>query len=93
MFRKWLENKEGPDSRNKQGGFEPETEEQKRKWKKIDLITLPEGVSGTNCSNCRYMASKGPGVGFCTHKEVLEFVTPRMCCAEWDNKKVKRSWK
>lgn len=92
MFSQWLENKES-ENRNRQGGFEPKTGEQQKKWKKVDLITLPSDVKGTNCANCVAYIKKTDNKGYCTNPNVLEWVTPRMCCAEWDNKGVKRSWK
>jgi len=81
-----------PEHRNKEGGFEPKTNEQKSKWKKVDLITLPEEVKGTNCFNCKFIAKKEGNVGYCTHKDVQEWVTSKMCCALWDHSNVKRSY-
>lgn len=52
-----------------------------------DLITLPEGVKGTNCGNCMYVQE-----GYCIHPEVDQPVTERMCCALWDHSEAIRSW-
>lgn len=79
-----------PEKKNAQGGFDPTSKEQIKKFKKVDLITLP--VEGTNCGNCMFMVKVDKGVGWCNHKEVLEYVTPRMCCALWNNTDVKRQW-
>ena len=54
---------------------------------KVDLITLPEAIKGTNCGNCEYMDS-----GYCDNPKVDQKVNERMCCALWDNKDVRRSW-
>ncbi len=83
--------KKVPEKKNDQGGFDP-APDQVKKFKKIDLITLP--VEGTNCGNCLFMKSSAQkGVGFCTHKDVQEWVTSHMCCVFWDNSKVERKWK
>lgn len=81
-----------PETENKQGGFDPKTPEQKKKWKKVDLITLPKDVEGTNCFNCKHIVKKDDEVGFCTHKDILDWVTKNMCCAVWDNDKVIRKF-
>jgi hypothetical protein len=65
--------------------------------KKVDFITLPEAVSGTNCLNCRFVSSAdGQGKRFCKHPEVSvsvkQPVTDRNCCAEWDAKGTKRDF-
>ncbi len=60
--------------------------------KKVDLITLPESVEGTNCFNCLYIKNDDNKKGFCTHKDIRLNVTKRMCCALWDNKGALRSW-
>jgi hypothetical protein len=81
-----------PENKNAGGGFDPTSKEQVKKFKKVDLITLP--VEGTNCGNCMFMVpvDKAKGVGWCNHKDVLEFVTPKMCCAMWNHTDVKRQW-
>lgn len=58
-----------------------------KKAKKVDLITLPPDIKGTNCGNCKFMDND-----FCKHKEIQMPVNDRMCCAYWDNTKVKRPW-
>ena len=82
--------KEMPNKKNQGGGFDPQTPQQLKVFKKIDLITLP--VEGTNCGNCMFIKTTGNGVGFCSHKDVKEWVTSKMCCALWSNEKVKRQW-
>src|SRR6185437_1927586 len=80
-----------PVEKNKIGGFDPDTGEQTHIFKRADLITLPEDVKGTNCGNCRF-ARKVGNLGFCTHEKVHQWVTPRMCCAFWDNPGARRIW-
>jgi len=77
-FIDWLEHSDG------RGGIVPSNI---KRAKRVDLITLPEDVKGTNCGNCKWINE-----GFCTHPEVKMHVNDRMCCAEWDNKGVKRPW-
>lgn len=59
--------------------------------KKVDLIVLPQGVPGTNCSNCKYAKPAGQALA-CQHPKVKQNVTPRNCCALWDNQAVARPW-
>ncbi|MDE2095610.1 MAG: hypothetical protein KGL39_00005, partial [Patescibacteria group bacterium] len=59
--------------------------------KAVDLITLPDGIPGTNCSNCRWIGKRGKG-HFCEHPKVLMAVTNRNCCALWDGQGTKRAW-
>lgn len=70
------------------GGFKPENTQRARK---VDLITLPASIKGTNCGNCEYIQKNGKAL-WCRHKEVQMHVTERMCCALWDHPAVKRSW-
>jgi hypothetical protein len=76
---------------NQQGGFDPQTDPQIKRFKHVDLITLPEDIKGTNCGNCSYMRHQGK-IGFCTHKEIQDWVTDRNCCAYWDHPNARRSW-
>ena len=62
-----------------------------KKAKKLDLITLPESVKGTNCGNCRWVKMEN-GAGFCQHREVKTWVNDRMCCVKWDHSEVRRPW-
>ena len=63
--------------------------------KKVDLVTLPEKVEGTNCANCKYVKvlDAEKGTGYCWHPSVQLPVTARMCCALWDAEGTLRSWK
>jgi|SRR5581483_4433938 len=96
QFTEWITEKESFEkgfgkkipTKNEQGGFDP-TKDQIAKFKKIDLITLP--VAGTNCGNCMFMKPVDD-VGFCTHKDVQEYITNKMCCVFWNNTGVKRKW-
>lgn len=53
-----------------------------------DLITLPDGIEGTNCGNCEYVRET-----YCVHPEVDQEVSPRMCCKYWDAPGTHRAWK
>lgn len=79
--------------KNKQGGLNPETDQEKKMFKRVDLITLPEGVAGTNCGNCKHVEDVKDGAGFCAHPDIKHKVTARMCCAKWDNSGVVRLFK
>ena len=74
---------------------EPKSEEVKdpkadlKRAEKVDLITLPESVKGTNCGNCKFV---DPDKDWCTNKQVVQPVNNRMCCALWDSNGVKRAW-
>lgn len=54
-----------------------------------DLITLPENITGTNCSNCKFVDLK---TKMCNHPEVNQKVSERMCCKYWDAEGTKREW-
>lgn len=78
------EHKDGP----------PEATELERA-KHSDLITLPDGIEGTNCFNCRYIHAtphNEEGYRACIHPEVDQPVTERMCCKYWDQVGAKRTW-
>lgn len=77
-------------SLNQEGGLDPQNAKDMAKSKKVDLITLPMNVLGTNCGNCKFINEEK---NFCTHDDVQLPVTERMCCALWDNEGVKRPWK
>jgi hypothetical protein len=65
-----------------QGGLIPTDEE---RAKHVDLITLPEGVTGTNCGNCLFIREiEGRRQKHCIHPEVDMPVNNRMCCKYWD---------
>jgi len=70
------------------------SEKENQTAKKVDLITLPKSVEGTNCSNCMYVKilDANKGLGFCTHKEIQLPVTARMCCSLWNAEGSLRSW-
>lgn len=62
--------------------------------KKVDLITLPEDVEGTNCYNCKWISNyKTDEKGMCTHPEVRQNVNERMCCILWEGKGEYRPFK
>jgi len=88
-WKKEDKNKAQPPMRKDRfGGLLPENT---ARAKKVDLITLPPDVQGTNCGNCLYMVMMGDH-GWCEHKDVLMHVNKRMCCKLWDNDGVERSW-
>lgn len=77
----------GAKSLDKQGGEEPNIED--NKLKQADFVTLPEGVPGTNCGNCKFSKD-----GVCQHKELKgQKVTDRNCCSYWDASGTYRAWK
>lgn len=81
-YNEWNERK------NANGGYDPIDKEDKNKFKKADLITLPKGIQGTNCSNCMYFEN-----GICNHQKLKGAkVTKRNCCAYWDHKNVDRKF-
>jgi hypothetical protein len=49
----------------------------------IDLLTLPQTLTGTNCSNCRSFDGTTPELGFCVNPKVRMHVNDRQCCALW----------
>jgi len=65
--------------KNQNGGIIPETLTEKSRAGKVDLITLPRNITGTNCGNCAYFKND-----FCYHVRVRLSVNDRMCCALWD---------
>jgi hypothetical protein len=69
---------------DEQGGIIPEN---LVRAQRADLITLPKGIPGTNCGNCKFQQD-----GFCTHPEVEMPVTKRMCCLFWDADGTLRAW-
>lgn len=79
---------------NEEGGLDPVDAASLRRAERTDLITLPPGVEGTNCANCLWVRQRASSVAdhWCVHPEVNFPVTPRMCCAKWDNEGVKRPW-
>jgi hypothetical protein len=65
-----------------QGGLVPTDEE---RAKEADLITLPGGVTGTNCSNCLFIREiEGRRQKHCVHPKVDQSVNNRNCCKYWD---------
>jgi hypothetical protein len=62
------------------GGVLPTDPERARR---VDLISMPRGVSGTTCSNCMHVRKSDQGA-YCTHPEVDMPVNERMCCIRWD---------
>jgi len=71
-----------PKELNGEGGIDPRNEEEMEKAKKADLITLPGGSKADATSK-----------RLCYNEKVKMYVTVRMCCAYWDNARVKRPWK
>lgn len=86
-------------SLNSKGGFNYDFRNgsEQAVWtaEKVDLLTLPKNVEGTNCSNCSFYQTidKEKGYGFCKNEKIKLPVTSRMCCALWDNKNATRQWK
>lgn len=63
---------------NKKGGVLARTQDELKRAKEVDLITLPIDIDGTNCGNCRFVKNR-----FCTHPRVNQRVNNRMCCILW----------
>ena len=65
-----------------QGGLVPTDAE---RAKAADVITLPEGVTGTNCGNCLFIREiEGRRQKYCVHPKVDMPVNNRNCCKFWD---------
>lgn len=73
---------------NDRGGYDYSGEGLNRA-READLITLPPGIEGTNCSagNCMYRKE-----GMCIHPKINLPVTDHMSCSWWDNTEVIREW-
>jgi hypothetical protein len=56
-------------AKNKDGGIDPASPEQVKKFAHADLITLPPDVPGTTCSSCRFMANY-QGKHVCLHEDL-----------------------
>lgn len=82
------------DEFNDQGGLTYTESDEIERAKKADLLTLPPKVEGTNCANCKFLASfdDKTGIGVCGHPEVKLKVTPKMCCAFWFADGSLRQW-
>ena len=80
--------------KNGSGGIDPVDPASLKRAERTDLITLPPGITGTNCSNCLWVRARASNVAshWCVHPEVNFPVTERMCCAKWDNPGVRRPW-
>lgn len=79
--------------KNEAGGINDMAKNAIERAKKVDLITFPSSVSGTNCFNCRFIQDKMKGYGYCTNKEVAQYVNGQMCCNRWDLKGTYRPFK
>lgn len=72
---------------NDLGGVNEMGEAALARARKADLVTLPQAVRGTNCSNCKWVVQqREKGHPFCKHPSVKQAVNQRMCCALWDAK-------
>lgn len=63
---------------NKHGGVLARTEIELKRAKNVDLITMPNDIDGTNCSNCKFISK-----GQCINPRVKQAVNNRMCCVLW----------
>jgi hypothetical protein len=71
---------------NAQGGVNETDKLALERAKKVDLITLPDDIEGTNCYNCKWISGhKSKNHAMCTHPKVRQFVNERMCCILWTN--------
>lgn len=71
-----------PNELNTEGGIDPKNHDEIKRAEMADLITLPGGDK-----------SDSENKALCGHPKVKMYVTARMCCAFWDNARVKRPWK
>ena len=71
---------------NEQGGVVPRNSSERNRAKLADLGTLPPGVMGSSCGNCRFMQLDldKKELGHCSHKYVRQIVSVKMRCAYWD---------
>jgi len=47
--------------------------------KKAVLISMPQSIQGTNCSNCKFFSNQ-----FCNHPQMKLPVNSRQCCNYWN---------
>lgn len=66
---------------NKNGGLKAPNDEYIAMSKRIDLGTLPGEDHNVKVK------------GFCDHKEIMDWVTERMCCSQWDADGMIRDYK
>lgn len=79
---------------NDQGGVNETDRPALARAKKVDLVTLPEDIKGTNCYNCKWISKhKDKDKAMCTHSEVRQYVNGRMCCILWSNEGEYRPFK
>lgn len=76
---------------NRLGGINEMDKKALDRAKRVDLITLPDEVDGTNCYNCIFISSHKQeeddiDYAMCTHPEVRQYVNERMCCTLWSGK-------
>lgn len=95
----YLLNQPKPDEFGYGPGYKSLTPDELERAKRVDLITLPPDVTGTNCGNCKWFdqgytrsTPKQMIDAQCEHPKIKLPVTDRMCCAEWDNDQVEREW-
>lgn len=77
---------------NKQGGIDDIYSDSLKRAKNVDLVTLPENISGTNCYNCKWIKEKTRSKGYCSNPRVSQYVNNRMCCAIWDSNDALRNF-
>lgn len=82
--------KYGSRENGKEDGILPKDAEEMARAESVDLVTLPDDVKGTNCSNCKFIQMPEK---FCGHPKVQMSVNERMCCALWDAEGTYRPWK
>ena len=70
----------GKEELNANGGLKAPNEQYVEMSKKIDLCTLPGKDTGVKVK------------GFCDHEEIMDWVTERMCCSQWDAAGVVRDY-
>ena len=71
---------------NKLGGVNEHDKTALDRARKVDLVTLPKGVKGTNCFNCKYISAHDNDeydAAMCINPYVRQYVNERMCCDLW----------
>lgn len=79
-------------TKNSLGGINDRDPKPLEMAKKVDLVTFPKDMEGTNCYNCKWISEKKPSMGFCINRHVKQYVNQRMCCALWDNNSAYRPY-
>jgi len=78
--------------KNNNGGLEDLDKDALSRAKHADLITFTQDIPGTNCFNCQWIRDKSQEAGYCSNKEIRQYVNGRMCCNYWNKPGTLRAW-